>query len=294
MPDPLKKTISATEAPGLFNVSPYVTRWMLWQKFANGIEIDSAEDNRMSWGKKMQPLLLQQAAEDLKLEVIPNDGDDYHRRGLLGCTRDATIVCPDRGPGALETKCVFDYRVWMDKWQGGNKPPKEYEIQLQQQMIVGDGSEGAMYEWGVIAAWVCGDMYYFEREPIYDLMHRLNDEAHSFFKSVHRKEEPAPFGATVEIEWLTKLLPVVERKVINLVDSPAGREYVQIAKDYLAARTAASENTKIAEPLRAKLLALAMDAQEVWLPEMIRVQIGGGAKAKRLNVFIPENTLMAG
>jgi hypothetical protein len=137
-------------------------------------------------------------------------------------------------------------------------------------------------------------MYYFERQPIHDLCGHLLTEAEAFFDSVLNKREPSPFGATVELEWLTKLLPVVERKVINLVDDPKGREFVPIAKDYLAAREAARDNTKIAEPLRAKLLALAMDAQEVWLPEMIRVQIGGNAKAKRINIFIPENTLMAG
>lgn len=299
MPDPKRQTISATEAPGLFNVSPYVTRWMLWQKFAKDVEIDATEDNRMSWGKKMQPLLIEQAAEDLKLEVHPNEGDVYHRRGLLGCTRDATIICPDRGPGALETKVVFDYRIWMDKWKGGDAPPKEYEIQLQQQMLVGDqcndpDEDFGMYRWGVIAAWVCGDMYYFEREPIFDLWNKINDEAKAFFDSVIQKREPDPFGAPIEIEWLTKLLPVVERKVINLVDDPKGREFVQIAKDYQAAKALERENHKIAEPLRAKLLAIAMDAQEIWLPEMIRVQIGGSEKAKRLNIFIPENMLMAG
>ena len=104
-----------------------------------------------------------QAAEDLKLEVRPNADDTYHRRGLLGCTRDATIICPDRGPGALETKCIFDYRTWMADWGGGAFVPKPHEIQLQQQLLVGDGddgfaAEGSPYDWGVIAAWVAGAM----------------------------------------------------------------------------------------------------------------------------------------
>jgi len=92
VPDPLRQTISATEAPGLWNVSPYVTRWMLWQKFAKGIALDSDENSRMKWGKLLQPLIIAQAAEELKLDVIPNADDTYIRRGLLGCTRDATII----------------------------------------------------------------------------------------------------------------------------------------------------------------------------------------------------------
>src|SRR6185503_18450379 len=117
MPDPARRTVSATESPMLFNASPYGTRWTLWQRHANGIEIPYDVNERMEWGTLMQPLLLEQAARDLKLEVTPEHR--YVSRGSLGCTRDATVYCPDRGPGALETKCVFDYKTWMTKWGGG-------------------------------------------------------------------------------------------------------------------------------------------------------------------------------
>lgn len=298
MPDPLRQTISATEAAGLFNVSPYVTRWMLWQRFAKGVDIDSTEDSRMSWGKKLQPLLVQQAAEDLKFEVIPNENDTYVRRGLLGCTRDATIICPTRGPGALETKCVFDYGIWMQKWDGGKAPPREHEIQLQQQIAVGEGDRGQPYNWGVIAAWVCGDVYYFERKPIAELHQRLILETGAFFQSVERKEEPDPFGAPIEVEWLTKLFPTERGKVIDLSGDSAAAEYATIAQTYVAAKEGENAGKRVAEPLRAKLLALAKDAEEVWLPGAIKVRIGGNEKSKRLSVYIPEvsreNILMAG
>src|SRR6202030_4173403 len=124
----------------------------------------------MSWGTKLQPLIIEQVAQERGLEVIPND-DTYVRRGLLGCTRDATIIAPGIGPGALEIKCVFDYRVWMQKWNGGKSVPREVEIQLQQQMYVGAATENvrthmgdplSSYKWGLIAVWVCADLYYFE------------------------------------------------------------------------------------------------------------------------------------
>lgn len=305
MPDPTKQTISATEASGLWNVSPYVTRWMLWQRFAKGIDIDSTEDSRMSWGKKLQPLIIQQAAEDLKFEVIPNVDDTYHRRGLLGCTRDATIICPDRGPGALETKCVFDYRTWMADWDGGNAPPRQHEIQLQMQMLVGDQQNDpdhnfGMYNWGVIAAWVAGDVYYFEREPIFDLWDRLNDEAAAFFKSIADGTEPDPFGAPIEVEWLTKLFPTERGKVIDLSGDESASIHADAARAYVVAKEGENAGKRIAEPLRAKLLALAKDAETVWLPGAIKVSIGGNEKSKRLKVYIPEasepspNYIMAG
>lgn len=296
MPDVTRKTISATQASALWNVSPYTTRWMLWQHFAKGIDIDAKEDGRMSWGKKLQPLVIEQTAEDMRFDVIPNDADTYIRRGLLGCTRDATIICPDRGPGALETKCVFDYRTWMADWDGGKTPPRHHEIQLQQQMLVGDDEP---YNWGVIAAWVAGEVHYFERDPIFDLWDKLNDEALAFFKSIDAGDEPDPFGAPIEIEWLTKLLPTERGKVVDLSGDSRSTEWSKIAAAYVEAKDQENAGKRIAEQLRAKLLGLAKDAEEVWLPGAIRVRIGGNEKSKRLNVYIPEvsktsNTLMAG
>jgi hypothetical protein len=298
MPDPARETISATEAAGLWNVSPYVTRWMLWQRFAKGVDLNSEANSRMSWGTKMQPLIIQQAAEDLKFEVIPNANDTYHRRGLLGCTRDATIICPDRGPGALETKCVFDYRTWMTDWDGGNAPPRQHEIQLQNQMLVGD--ESGSYKWGVIAAWVAGDVYYFERQPIPEFWKKLKSEAAAFFESVKEGREPDPFGVPIEVEWLTLLFPTERGKVIDLSGDESANQHAEAARAYVIAKEGENAGKRIAEPLRAKLLALAKDAETVWLPGAIKVSIGGNEKSKRLKVYIPEasqpspNYLMAG
>ena len=166
VPDSTGKTISATQAPALWNASPWLTRWMLHQHFTNGMQLDKAADARMSWGLKLQPLILEQAAEDLSLEIRPNEGDIYERRGLLGCTRDAIVIDPTLGPGALETKVVFDYRDWMSAWDGGRTAPQHYEIQLQEQMLVGDGETGEPFRWGVIAVWVAGEVHYLRRDPV--------------------------------------------------------------------------------------------------------------------------------
>ena len=159
MPDPTCQTVSATEISALLGVSPYATPFMLYERFANGADIDDEENNRMSWGKKMEPLIIEQAKQDLALEVVPNslpDGSQaYFRRGLLGATRDATVIMPDRGPGAFDAKCVFDYRMWMERWNEGKAPPRHVELQLQCQMYVGDGEKP--FDHGTIAAWIAGE-----------------------------------------------------------------------------------------------------------------------------------------
>jgi hypothetical protein len=277
MPDPLRQTISATESPGLFHVSPYVTRWMLYQKFAHGVDIDQAADSRMSWGTKMQPLLLAQAAADLRLEVKPND-ETYHRRGQLGATRDATIICPDRGPGALETKCVFDYGVWMRDWGGGKSPPRHYEIQLQQQMLVGDSHDEG-YRWGVLAAWVCGEMHYFERQPIPELWRELGEAAARFFDDVANKREPNAFGDPIELPLMTELFKTASGRVLDMREDESAQALVQDAADLQSNGAARGIHEKEYKRLRAKFMALMDGADELLLPGGASIKVTRSARA---------------
>lgn len=296
MPDVTKKTISATQSPALWGVSPYYTRWMLWQHFANGVDLDQNENSRMSWGKKLQPLVIAQAAQDMRFEVQENNSDIYHRRGLLGCTRDATIICPDRGPGALETKCVFDYGTWMRDWDGGKTIPRQHEIQLQQQMKVGDDS--GSYKWGVICAWVGGNQFYFEREPIAELWDMLDTEAEDFFASVRNKEEPNPFGAPIEIPWFARLFPTVDGKVLDLSQDPAANKIAEKVSLYKYLKGEESGAKKAAETLRAELLAIAKDNEEVTLPYGVKVKVSTrnvaaqtrkASVSQTLTVYVPDD-----
>jgi hypothetical protein len=284
MPDSTRKTISATEMSMLLGVSPYGTRWMLYQRFAHDIEAPGPDHNRLDWGTKMEPLLLEQAAADLRLEVKTNrqpDGSQiYLRRGLLGCSRDADIYDPQRGPGALETKCCFDYKVLMQEWDGGKTPPRQHEIQLQQQMYVGDGVKP--YEWGTIALWCGGDMTYFHRKPMLDLWETFEREAESFFADVAAGREPSPFGAPVEVPLLKQLFSKPTGEIISAVDVLGEAEATKLAQrvvdaDYQRAVRLAAE--KIEKETQAKLLGLIKDADELELPQGIRVKVTRSPRA---------------
>ena len=76
MPDPTKVTISATEMPMLLGVSPYGTKWMLYQKFAKGVDLPSTTHNRMDWGSKLEPLILTPEAFN---ELIRHDYEKYKK-----------------------------------------------------------------------------------------------------------------------------------------------------------------------------------------------------------------------
>lgn len=265
MPDPTKATISATQAPALFNRSPWLTRFMLHQHFANDVPLDSEENGRMSWGKKLEPLILEDARERLSLEVTPDQA--YVRRGLLGCTRDAIVVDPSLGPGALETKCVFDYRAWMQDWDGGRTAPAHYEIQLQEQMAVGDGV--TPFAWGVIAVWVAGEVHYLRRDPVPDLHASIEAEARRFFDDVAAGKEPDPFGAAIELPVLNAR-PRDEEKLLDLSDNVALAEDVRL---FEWAKGETRRFDKIAGGLKVKLLAALGDAAGADLYGGIRLRV---------------------
>jgi hypothetical protein len=277
MPDSTKQTISATEMSGLLGVSPYLTKWMLYQRFAKGLEPADPEHNRLSWGTKMEPLLLEQAAADLRLEVTTNrqpDGSQiYLRRGLLGCSRDADIYDPQRGPGALETKCCFDYKILMQEWDGGKTPPRQHEIQLQQQMYVGNGH--VPFEWGVIALWCGGDMTYFQRKPMLDLWAKFEVEAMQFFDDVKAGREPEPFGSPVEVPLLKQIFDKPTGEIVNAVEKLGEAEATKLAQrvadaDYQRVVRLAAE--KVEDKVKAELLGLLKEADEIEFPQGIRVK----------------------
>lgn len=282
MPDPLHQTVSASEAAGLYNRSRWTTRFMLHQRFKQRTPMSDTEDSRMSWGKKMQPLLLEQAAADLKLEVIPNLGDVYHRNGMLGCTRDADIIAPDLGPGALETKCVFDYRVWMENWNGGKNPPEDYEIQLQHQMAV--GQDGRPYAWGVLGVWVCGEMKYFHRRLATEWIDRHKAEVASFFRDLEADKAPDPLGSAIEIDALKAAYPAVEEKVIDLRDRGDGMTWAQTAREYAWHTEQARFHDSAAQSFRVKLIGFMRDHDTALLPSTIVRRTVASNGATRLKV----------
>lgn len=292
MPDSTLATISATEMGGLLGVSPYVTPFMLGQKFINKVDIDGDPDSRMRWGLLLEPLVIQEAGKMLGLEVSPNRDANgiqpYVRRNLLGCTRDATVWDPSRGPGAMETKCIFDYTVWMQKWEGGKRVPPEYEIQLQVQMYVGDGV--TPYNWGIIPAWVCGDLKVdFKREPDRELWALFEETAEKFFADVKAKKVPDPFGKPLEVPLISRLYPPVTKKVRDYREEPDAYRVAEEARmmQYHADQATLHEGGK--DDLKAKLRGLLLDNEELWLPHGIIVKQKPHGKGIRVTVYVPPN-----
>ncbi len=262
MPDPNRETISATQVAALFDASPYVTRWMLYQHFKDGLDIEPDESSRMKLGKRVQLALLDQAADDLAFAVTKNESDLYVRsvKSKIGCTRDAEVLCPDRGIGALELKTVWDYTQWMTAW-GGGVVPRHIELQLQVQMMVGDGTKP--FGWGVIGACVCGEMKYWERAPMAKLWKDIEERVVKFFRDIDDGNEPEPFGDPAEDPLMALLYPSADPEKEQDLDNI---ELGETARMYAWAKAEATSHKKIESALRPKLLEAAKDNGVTKLP----------------------------
>lgn len=259
MPDPFRQSISATQSPALFDASPYLTKWLLWQWF-KGLDVETDVTPRMRAGKQLQPIVIDDARRQLQLEVTPNFADEYVRNGPLGCTIDATVYDPQRGRGVLETKCVFDHFIWKNEWHNGQTVPRHIEIQVQHQMVVGNGK--TPFEWGVIAPWVCGELQdCIPRQRDQAFEKTLTDEAAKFMASVKSGDEPDPFGTAAEAPLLRLLIAPVPNMTADLRDHAKANDWASAAAAFSRHREQASFHDKAREEARHQLF-LAMRAAE--------------------------------
>lgn len=260
MPDPTRSTVSATQVPALFECSPYLTRFTLWHEL-NGTLPDVVEDaqdenERMFWGKRLEPVILSEIQRRRDLLVEPNAPGHYvrHPGAGFGATIDADIRDLTRGPGVVEAKCV-DWLVWKSGWTD-TQAPAHIELQLQAQMAaVGAG-------WGVIACLIGGnDLREYDREPDAELIREITERSNAFMQSIRDKVEPDPMGDPMEDPFIKARWPGSPVPLeLNLFED---RDAMEVVRQYDYWTRSESTAKKERGKLKTKLLALAKDADSV-------------------------------
>jgi hypothetical protein len=175
----------------------------------------------------------------------------------------------------------------MQNWNGGNQPPRYHEIQLQQQMKVGDGTTS--YQWGVEIVWVASEMFYFERKPIPKFWEALDREAERFFADVAAKNEPEPFGVPVENPLLAEVFPIIEDKVLDLREAPEGMQIAETIRMFDYHRKQRLSHNKGEDGLKQKLRVIAKDCGVILCPHGINAKIKQNKTGIGLKVFVPED-----
>lgn len=117
--------VGASEVSALFDANPWVTRFELWHRKAGNIATpDFGGDERVEWGIRLEPVIIEAACQ--RWGYTLRDGPKKLTNGKgLGGHPDAYAICPERGPGILETKTVD----WLVCKGWGDEPPLHYLLQ---------------------------------------------------------------------------------------------------------------------------------------------------------------------
>lgn len=244
--------IGSSMIAALFGRSRWHTRLQLWASMRGEYRLDGISDERMEWGRLLQPLILAQTAKRKGWEIEPNEDENWvdHPDPTLrcGCTLDAWIRRHERGLGVVEVKCV-DKDEWRGGGWAGGKPPAEVELQVQHQLFV----TGAV--WGAIAVLVGGNELQepILREPKPRVHAAIEREVREFWREVEENRRPEP-QAGDDYSVLAELLEDEEpgsppRELL------ADIELGQACADFLIADQMRKEASAACDSARAKILA---------------------------------------
>ncbi|MET3710371.1 putative phage-related endonuclease [Sphingomonas trueperi] len=127
--------VGAGEVAALFDASPWLTRFELWQRKAgniaapefNAIGADGKPaDMRIFCGVMLEQAVIDIACKLWGYERVETPKHVTNGKGLGGHP-DQLVRCPERGVGVLEIKTAD----WLIAKQWGDEPPLNYQLQAQ-------------------------------------------------------------------------------------------------------------------------------------------------------------------
>ena len=126
--------VGAGEVSALFGCSPWLTEFELWHRKVGNIatpEFNAVADNgtpeneRVYWGVRLEAAIIEAAKERYGyVDRPPADPPLTNGKGLGGHP-DRRVICPERGPGIIETKMAD----WLVRKGWGDEPPMNYLLQ---------------------------------------------------------------------------------------------------------------------------------------------------------------------
>lgn len=209
-----QKYIGASEVAALYGVG-YESAYSLWAKKSGLLPKEESDDERLYWGKKIEPVIIQGLLDRLSIACVPWPQDRFvanTRCDGLGCTPDAVIessfnACEN--DGVVEIKNVGEYMS--SEWKDG--VPLRFQCQCQAQIATLD------CDYAIVAALVGGNRlvtHRIERHDAFiaDLYKRVNE----FWRQVEANEPPPVDGSRQTTEALRILHPADNGETVQLGD----------------------------------------------------------------------------
>ncbi len=145
--------VTSTEVSALFGLSPYKTKYELYNEKKDKVVINIEDNQRMAWGRRLEDSIAHGCADMMgwKVEQFDLYMSDPDLR--MGSSFDYKITS-EKELGILEVKNVDRLaflKSWIEHDDGTVEAPPHIELQLHHQMAV------ANINWGCICALVGGN-----------------------------------------------------------------------------------------------------------------------------------------
>jgi len=254
--------VTSTEVSALFGLSPYMTEFELWHRKKNK-EIVILEDNeRMTWGTRLEQAIAEGIADDNSWLVHPFK--DYARHDTIraGSSFDYMVAIPNEAgdsmiEGLLEIKNV-DSLQFRNKWiiEDGKviEAPPHIELQCQHQLMI------TGYPFLYLGALVGGNsVTIIKRTPDEKIISAMKSKIIKFWNSIEHNIEPSP-DFIKDAEYISEIYGYAEPgKVIDGTD-----EIEKLVVKYTEAAAMAKASDQIKMAAKAELLTKIGDAEKVY------------------------------
>lgn len=230
------RVVGAGEVAALFDMSPWLTRFELWQRKAGNIatpEFNARNpdgtpiNSRIHWGVKLEKLIIEETCERWGYEVRETP-DRLDNGNGLGGHPDKIVWCPER-------KCLVVLEVktvdWLERKKWGDEPPAHYLIQPNTYAGL------AKVQWADVIVMVLGgntDLERHQNEFRPKLYAETERRVAEFWESVRSNKPPKP-DYTRDGDALSELYGSPDETVIDLRRDNRMPELMQ---EYLDAKEA--------------------------------------------------------
>lgn len=256
------KDLTSTDVAALFGLSPYKTRFELWQEKRHGDRVPFTDNDRAKWGRRLESVVATGIAEDQGWTVRPMK--EYVRLPdvRIGSSFDFRI---QNGPTSgdddadhiLEVKTV-DFLAFRDGWtidQDFIEAPPHIELQVQHQMLV-SGLRRAY-----IGVMVGGNRIEVIQRDADDEVHAgIMAEAAKFWASINENRPPDPVMPD-DADALIRLNSFAEPG--KLIDLRGDASMSEMLAEYARLGTEAKVIDESRKVLKADLLQRIGDAEKV-------------------------------
>lgn len=249
--------LNSTDIASLFGCSPYQTAFELWHIKKGNVAKEFKENERMTWGKRLEYPVAYGIAEDngWTVELLK----DYvcMPGARLGSSFDFIINFADRTQALLEIKTV-DYFAYKDGWivDGDSvEAPPHIELQVQHQMLV-SGLRKAY-----IGVLIGGNRVAVLEREADDKIHRLiESKARAFWRSIEDNIPPEPDYAVDASTIIAMNSNVREGAFLDASDDA---NIAQAIADYHHISAEVSAMEKVKDAKKAALMEVIGDYEKV-------------------------------